>query len=294
MLGRAALAVALAAGVGCRDRREQDGRWSVHLARVTDRSAGEARLPGAAAENALERAFSSHRSFSLVRGDQGLAAELWFAEQPAADGARDLIVGLRLETPPGLDGRLGEDGLEANVLLERESGDAGLEQDLGLALARAVAVLEARVGLGRGDPRSIEALLRSADPELALLALEWIRDGRSTADPDVVAALLDHADERVALVAIEALGRVGGPEHVHALLAGVRLSNPGHAHRTYEALAALGGPDAAAFLEFAARNEDEPERRQAANSALARLGRGDPPRDVVQSAEALPVRGHRR
>ena len=41
--------------------------------------------------------------------------------------------------------------------------------------------------------------------------------------------------------------------------------------RPDDALSRLGGPEAAGFLEFAARNEDEPERRAAAERALRRV-----------------------
>ncbi len=284
----------LVGSAGCRDASQtQDGRYQVRMVRVTDRSAGDEHVSRETVKQAVARAFAAQSSFELTAGDDGLPAELWFAEQPGPGAARDLIVGLRLETPTDLGPRLGEDGLEANVLLERESGPTSLAQDLNLAVERAVGVLEARVGLARGEARRVNELLAASDPELVVLALEWIRDRRSPGDADSVAALLDHSDERVGLLAIEALGVIGGPEHVHGLLRGVRLSDPGQAHRAYEALARLGGPDAKAFLEFAARNEDEPERRQAATRALARLT--DEGSSVVEAQPPqVPSRGHRQ
>jgi hypothetical protein len=288
--------LACTTATGCSDQVERrDGRYQVRMVRVTDRSSSEEHVTREAIKQALGGAFDAEVSFALASEQEGLAAELWFAEQPGPSGARDLIVGLRVQTPSDLRPMLGEDGLEANVLLERESGQASLAQDIGLAIGRAVSVLEARVGLARGDERRVNQLLASEDPELVLLALEWIRDRRSSGNPDAVAALLTHADERVGLLAIEALGTIGGPEHVHALLRGVRLADPGQAHRAYEALASLGGPDAQAFLEFAARNEDEQERRQAAARALGQVIDGVDPSNVVNSpVERPPVRGHRQ
>jgi hypothetical protein len=287
--------VALGLG-GCGKRVERkDGRYPVRIVRVTDRSAGDEDVSRDMVKQVVGTALAAEDSFELVSDGEALRAEIWFAEQPGPTGQRDLIVGLRVETPPDLSTRLGEEGLEANVLLERESGQASLAEDLNLAIGRAVGVLEARVGLARGDAERVNELLGADDPELVLLALEWVRDRRSPADPDRVAALLGHSDERVGLLAIEALGVIGGPEHVQRLLRGVRLSDPGQAHRAYEALTALGGPDARAFLEFAARNEDEPERRQAAMRALAELDRGSADGNVVESVQDPgPSRGHRQ
>lgn len=293
-LALAALGAVGAAGCGKRVER-RDGRYPVRVVRVTDRSASDEELSREMVKQTVGAALAAQSSFELASGDEGLRAEIWFAEQPGPSGERDLIVGLRVETPADLAPRLGEEGLEANVLLERESGQVSLAQDLNLAIGRAVGVLEARVGLARGDAARVNELLAAEDPELVLLALEWIRDRRSPADPDRVAALLGHPDERVGLLAIEALGVIGGPEHVQRLLRGVRLSDPGQAHRAYEALTTLGGPDARAFLEFAARNEDEPERRQAAARALAELDRGGSERNVIESPlESAPPRGHRQ
>lgn len=291
------LALSLAGGAACNEpQKPAQGRYEVQVVRVTDRSLGEEHVSRETIRQALGGAFDAESSFRLSAEDEGLPAELWFAEQPGPNGSsRDLIVGLRIQTPNDLETSLGSDGLEANVLLERESGDASLAQDLNLAIGRAVAVLEARVGLARGDKKRVNQLLASEDPELVLLALEWVRDHRGGADPEVVAQLLRHDDERVGLTAIEALGVIGGPEHVAALLRGVRLADAGQAHRTYEALATLGGPDAQAFLEFAARNEDEDERRQAAARALTHLLDGAGATNVIQSEPSKPpARGHRQ
>lgn len=288
-----ALAFGLSLAASCsRKEPREDGRFEVRVVKVTDRSATEEHVSRDAIKHGLRAAFDATSTFELSSDDDALPAELWFAEQPGPGGARDLIVGLRVQTPSDLHAALGDDGLEANVLLERDSGEASLAGDLNMAIERAVAVLEARVGLARGDARRIRELLESTDPELVLLALEWTRDHRQ-GDPEVVAQLLTHSDERVGLMAIEALGAIGGPDHVHALLRGVRLADPGQAHRAYEALATLGGPEAQAFLEFAARNEDEPERRQAANAALTKLIDGEDP-SSLRGPEAPPPRGHRQ
>jgi hypothetical protein len=51
----------------------------------------------------------------------------------------------------------------------------------------------------------------------------------------------------------------------------VSLVDDLQALRTYDTIASLGGPDAVAFLDFAARNERTLERRRAAQQALVSL-----------------------
>jgi HEAT repeat protein len=96
----------------------------------------------------------------------------------------------------------------------------------------------------------------------------------------------------VRLLAIETIGLIGGPEHVPALLARIQLADTPQVSRAYDALASLGGPEATGFLEFAARNEDEPDRRKAAQQALRRVAESD----IVGPGgrpSSLPNRGHR-
>jgi hypothetical protein len=82
---------------------------------------------------------------------------------------------------------------------------------------------------------------------------------------------LPSADDRVMAAAFECLGLVGSTEHTAVMLAHVRLADRAQAQRLYDALAVLGGDEAAAFLEFAARNEDDPALADVARGALRRL-----------------------
>jgi hypothetical protein len=140
----------------------------------------------------------------------------------------------------------------------------------------------------RGRPAALE-LLGADDSQLVVLALMWIRDHPSRDVADAVAELLEHEDDTVALMAIECLGLVGTEAHAAALVRSLRLGDRAHAHRGYEALASLGGPHARGFLEFAARNEDDPSLAAAARRALdtVRSGAAD------RTGDPVP-RGHRR
>lgn len=194
---------------------------------------------------------------------------------------------LNMDVPVDLKGVLDE--LEATVEVERAGGDSSVREDLPMAAERAVAVLDAKVLLAR-TPRAAASLLRDIDPEIVLIALDWVRDQRDRGATDAVAALLHHRDSRVALLAIEVLGDVGGADEARTLIASARLSDRDHTGRLYEALAALGGPEAEGFLAFAARNEDDPALARLAERALGQARRSAP--RTEPTANAIP-RGHR-
>jgi hypothetical protein len=98
--------------------------------------------------------------------------------------------------------------------------------------------------------------------------------------------LIDHEETEIGLLALEAIGQIGGPEHVVSVLARIQLNDGTQVSRAYDAIARLGGPDAEGFLEFAARNEEEPDRRAAAQRALRRVA-------DTGMGRAAPNRGHR-
>jgi hypothetical protein len=196
---------------------------------------------------------------------------------------------IQVERPHGLASALTE--LEATVELERDDGEVELRRDVPVALDRAVGVLEAKVRLASGGASASGSLLASQDPELVLLALGWSAAHRQRENADAVASLLEHDDERVRLGAVECLGQIGGPQHVPRLVAAARLADRAHTGRLYETLAELGGPDAQGFLEFAARNEDDPALAEVAMRSLERL---QEVAELAAIAEAEPVaRGHR-
>jgi hypothetical protein len=240
--------------------------------------------------------FSPAERDQRSRGGSGtiLAASLEYRELPDPDErGRDLLVRLAIETPRDLVDQLGDEGLDATVLLERSSGDVELADDLQLAADRLARILQARTDLARRSPGVVVTLLDDPDPQLVGLALEWLRDhpddGPAIGLPERVAELINHPDADVRLLAIETIGAIGGPEHVDVLLDRIELNDASQVARTYEALARLGGAEARSFLEFAVRNEDEPERREAAERALQRLdGHSD-----ASLIERVSGRGHR-
>jgi hypothetical protein len=115
-------------------------------------------------------------------------------------------------------------------------------------------------------------------------------DHRGREYADEVARLVPHPDERVALRAVECLGVVGEPRHARVLVQTPRLADRAYAQRIYDALARLGGEEAQGFLEFAARNEDDPLMMEVAADALSRLHGADATTGPQGDSAA---RGHR-
>jgi len=237
----------------------------------------------------VTRVLDASPSFRAAReGESALEGSLAYEVRVEDGGTPVLFLFVQLDAPAELREAFPK-GLGVPVSLERTDQTIVLGRDLELAAQKAAIVLEAQMALGRNDPGAVQALLGSEDPELVLLGLGWIHDHPDPKAADAVAAVLEHEDDRVALLAIECLGMIGGPQHAEALVRSVKLGDAAQAHRTYEALASLGGPRAREFLEFAARNEDDPRLAAAAIRALEQI------RDESGGPQPSNVRrGHRK
>jgi len=184
-----------------------------------------------------------------------------------------LFLHVELEVPARLRSQFDVPTITAQAELPGAAvSDAALANAAGAALA----VLELRLDLAAGKTEAAVALLRADDPELRLLALEWVRDHPGAALADAVADQLEFEAPQVVMLALEVLVVVGDERHASAVVRRAERS-PGLAREAYRALAALGGPDAVGFLRFATDNEDEPGLREEAERALATalLGPGE-------------------
>lgn len=301
-----ALATVLSVGssvgsiVGCKSDRGE----AFELRVISIDAHGGPALPEDRVRAIVRRALARSPSFAPAQRDQRsgkhgdtLVATFEYRELPdASDHGRDLMVRMNVEAPRELARELGPAGLDVTVLLERAAGEAQLDRDLQLATDRLVTVLQARTDLAAVVPGTVDRLLRSGDIDLLILTLEWVRDHprrpQARAAADRVAELIRHEHEEVGLLAIDAIGQIGGPEHVPAVLDGIQLADTPLVNRAYDALARLGGPEAEGFLKFAVRNEDEPTRREAAERALRRVAESDIIRPSGPGSR-LPNRGHR-
>ncbi|HWB76185.1 MAG TPA: HEAT repeat domain-containing protein [Nannocystaceae bacterium] len=216
-----------------------------------------------------------------------LATRIGVGEVASAAGSRVLRVEVDATVPDELHATLGT-AVDATIELERVDGRIVPAEDVPEALGRAVAVLDAKLSLVTGDESDARRLLGDPDPEIVVLALEHTQRQRWRQLADDVAAVLPGTDPRVTIAAVGCLGEIGRPEHARAMLEHVRLADTAQAQRLYEALAAVGGDEAAAFLEFAARNEDDPTMADVAERALRRLQTRPEVADVDPT-----LRGHR-
>jgi len=259
---------------------------------------------------AVSTALTSSADF--VAGGGGalkLAAWVSASDQPAAPGARPtssssssssslaapaaLFLHLELEVPATLRKQFDVPAITARAALpDTQPTPAKLEA----AARTALEVLQLRLALAKGEPEAAALLLRSEDPELVLLALEWTRDHPSPLLADAVAGQVAHDDPQVVRLALEVLAEIGEARHAPVVVRRVERW-PALAREGYRTLAVLGGPDAIGFLRFAAANEDETELRGEAERALdtALAGSGERVASRRHGVDLPRVaRGHRQ
>jgi hypothetical protein len=182
-----ALGLAILSVIGCRAPEPQP----FHVQVIAIDGHGGPTLPEDRVHAIVRRSLERSPSFTPAERDQRsggrtdtLVASLEYRELPdAKDHGRDLLVGLHVQVPEQLRERLGSQGLDVTVLLEREAGEADLATDLELALDRLAMILQARTDLALASPGTVQRLLGSGDTELITLALEWVRDHRLRLGP---------------------------------------------------------------------------------------------------------------
>ncbi len=225
-----------------------------------------------------------------------LGADLWFQEKVAEDGEREVYLQAQVEVPAELRPIIGG-VIHATVILEREtSGQASLDDDVVAAGARAFAVLDTRLALARGEHGVVRGLLGDDDPELVILALEWIREHTPATFAEDVVALLQHRDDRVCALAVECLGYAADRAVVGPILRSARPMSRLQTREVYRALARLRGPEALGYLRFAAANEDDSILREEAERSLRLALTGIPAEPSITHSDPTGrlARGHRQ
>ncbi|TPV92405.1 MAG: HEAT repeat domain-containing protein [Myxococcales bacterium FL481] len=285
-------------GIACRStpRPAADQAGSVRLGTVTVHVVDDTAADPGLSEDLVRRALERGPPFANT--GEALAVEAWgrvgVRDEPVPASARPVAplsaveVVVHVQAPKAIAAAFDGGVVEAHIVWPLQPGETG-EAGFAEAADRAGAVIRARLQLAARVPGTVESLLRSDDVHLVLLALQSIASSRAVDHLDAVAALLDHADAEVAARAVDVVGELGDSRHAPLLIQHVRLADPGHTYRTYEALARLGGEQAQGFLRFAARNEDDRERRAAARLALDKLMRSTHPTEPRPA-----LRGHRQ
>jgi hypothetical protein len=292
--------LALLAVTACRREAEAgprgaDGIYAVELEAIEGPGAGSRSKAGEWVRREITEALRRSELFVPAEDrpqQAGLSTRVNYAEIRTREG-RVLRLQIDVERPDALASVLAE--LEATVELERDDGEVDLPEDIPVALDRALGVLEAKVRLARDGHEAARRLLEDEDPVLVLLALGWVATHEQRENADAVAALLRHRDERVEWAAIETLAKIGSSDHVRQLVASARLADRAHTGRLYEALAELGGEEAEGFLDFAARNEDDPALAEVAQKALEQVQESGPgvTAAVTDPPRPAAIRGHR-
>ena len=123
-----------------------------------------------------------------------------------------------------------------------------------------------------------------------MLALNWMGTQGTREDASFVRPMLAHSDPRLLEAALFAMSRVGTVADVDALIALSMHPDESVARQAYLSLGEIGGARSRTYLHFAARNEDEPQRRRAAELALRSTG----PAASATQADPLELRSHRQ
>lgn len=284
------------AGCGAGD----GGRLPVKVERVLAGSPERETSLRAALGAALERS----KEFADAPGQLGaLGVAAWLSASDQAGPLHAAAVGdaspsalflhVELEVPADLRSQFDVPAITTRMRLPDTDPSAPA---LASAAEAALQVLELRLGVARGHGDAAAALLGAEDPDLKLLALEWIRDHPGPGLADAVAGQLEQGEPEVVALALEVLTAIGEARHAAAVVRRVERS-PALAREGYRALGVLGGADAVGFLRFAAANEDEPGLRAEAERALSAALAGPGERVAARSHGVdLPrvARGHRQ
>ncbi|HEY8143339.1 MAG TPA: HEAT repeat domain-containing protein [Kofleriaceae bacterium] len=167
-----------------------------------------------------------------------------------------------------------------NVLTERplSSGDpkrapAMVAQMIEQSVIEAARGLVAKEELRQGDDAAVLAELDALDPDAVLWGLELVADRKLGAAFERALSLLKAKDAGVRAAALRALVALKDPRAVEPLAKMANFSNPEELKMVVEAVSAIGGDDAAEFLEYVATGHSDADLRSRAREGLERIGR---------------------
>jgi hypothetical protein len=166
-----------------------------------------------------------------------------------------------------------------NVLTERPlAGDpkqapAMVAQMIEQSVIEAARGLVAKEELRQGDDAAVLAELDAPDPDAVLWGLELVADRKLGAAFERALALLKAKDAGVRAAALRALVALKDPRAVEPLAKMANFSNPEELKMVVEAVSAIGGDDAAEFLEYVATGHSDADLRSRAREGLERIGR---------------------
>lgn len=143
------------------------------------------------------------------------------------------------------------------------------------ALARAVDAAAGLEALRRAPPQKQKDALSSEDPERLVVAVRALAEHHRHEDVVAIVPLLRHPAGPVREAATGALVVLGDRSAVRALIDADDSSDPLVTIRTLDAVAALGGDEALAYVELLASGHSLETVRRTAHQARRRLLRGE-------------------
>jgi HEAT repeat protein len=161
--------------------------------------------------------------------------------------------------------------LAVSVALQGKVRTADDRQLLDRALDAAARALDAQAKLRTESDAVLLRELEHGVDDVKITAARLLAARRSPGSGAAITKLLASPRSEVRDAAIGALIELRDPSAVRALIESARSDDPDAQLRIVEALGAIGGEEAAAYLEMLASGSDEPDLRRAAARARERI-----------------------
>jgi HEAT repeat protein len=127
--------------------------------------------------------------------------------------------------------------------------------------------------LREGEDAAVLKGLDSTDPDVVLWCLELVAERRLKPAFERALSLLQAKDAGVRAAALSALVALKDPRAVAPLAKMANFSNSEELRLVIEAVSAIGGDEAAEFLEYVATGHSDADLRNRAREGLERIGR---------------------
>jgi hypothetical protein len=174
-------------------------------------------------------------------------------------------------------GDSGAEALTARALADLPASGAsvtGRAKELGGRLARDTASLVVKQQKLRTGPLAeLMAALKDPDADVRRQGVRAAAYRRAREAVPQLVAMMDEPQADLADMALGALVDIGDPSAVKALTARVKFGDVDELRKLIDPIAAMGGDEARAFLEFVASGHEDADIRKMAKTALERMER---------------------
>lgn len=268
---RVAAPLALLACLACSDSALprvvlHDVRSSAQIVVFRDRRGDAQEVPTRDIQARVRRALAKARHLSIEPGAEApssrLRVEALFEIDLDAKEGR-AAVAMRTDRGPA--------PLTVTVIEQGPVRDATDRALLDAALSSAARALDGQARLVLASDRELLAAIDAGENDERILAARLAAARRVRGAGPRISRLLHHPRQEVRDAAVGALIELGDPSTVRSLIESAPSDDPGAQLRIVEALASIGGPEATQYLELLASGSDEPDIREAAARARARV-----------------------